>query len=126
MAAGKRHGQLLRASCSSLLISSVVAFTERFTTLAAPVSAHFTEQRCLDLLRRLAGALTQCRLAIHDFTATGHRPADEPFPALFSALMLAWTQHGEAYPLATYQRLLAEAGFRAPEVSDVSAARPGS
>jgi hypothetical protein len=32
--------------------------------------------------------------------------------------MLAWTQHGEAYPLATYQRLLAETGFRAPEVSD--------
>jgi 2-polyprenyl-3-methyl-5-hydroxy-6-metoxy-1,4-benzoquinol methylase len=87
--------------------------------VASHVFHHFTEQRCLDLLRRLAGALTPTgRLTIHDFTATGHRPADEPFPALFSALMLAWTQHGEAYPLATYQRLLAEAGFRAPEVSD--------
>jgi 2-polyprenyl-3-methyl-5-hydroxy-6-metoxy-1,4-benzoquinol methylase len=87
--------------------------------VASHVFHHFTEQRCLDLLRRLAAALTPGgRLAIHDITATGHRPADEPFPALFSALMLAWTQHGEAYPLATYQRLLAKAGFSAPDVSD--------
>jgi ubiquinone/menaquinone biosynthesis C-methylase UbiE len=87
--------------------------------VASHVFHHFTEQRCLDLLRRLGGALTPAgRLAIHDFTATGHRPADEPFPALFSALMLAWTQHGEAHPLATYRHLLAKAGFSAPEVCD--------
>lgn len=87
--------------------------------VASHVFHHFTEQRCLQLLRRLAGALTSAgRLAIHDITATGHRPANEPFPALFSALMLAWTQHGEAHPLATYQCLLAETGFSAPEVSD--------
>ena len=26
-------------------------------------------------------------------------------------MMLTWTREGEAYPLATYQRLLGEAGF---------------
>ena len=34
-----RHGQLLSASCGSLVSSSVVTSTVRFTTLTAPVSA---------------------------------------------------------------------------------------
>jgi hypothetical protein len=69
-----------------------------------------------DLRVGLAGG--EQLLAIRDFTAISDRPVDEPFPALFSALMLAWTQQGEAHSCATYRRLLAEAGLEAPAVSD--------
>ncbi len=65
---------------------------------------------------RLAGALKpDGRLVIHDFVS-GSRPADDPFPYLFSVVMLAWSREGEAYSLDTYQKLLQEAGFSAPEV----------
>jgi C-methyltransferase len=87
--------------------------------IASHIFHHFNEQRCLELLRRLAGALKpDGRLAINDFTATKQRPADEPFPSLFSVIMLVTTREGEAYPLSTYQRWLGEAGFKQPEVRE--------
>lgn len=85
--------------------------------VASHIFHHFSEERCLELLRRLATVLKpDGRLAIHEFTADSERPADEPGPYLFSVLMLTWTREGEAYPVATYRRLLGEAGFGPPEV----------
>jgi C-methyltransferase len=87
--------------------------------VASHIFHHFNEQRCLELLLRLAGALKPGgRLAINEFTATAQRPADEPFPSLFSVLMLVTSREGEAYPLSTYERWLGEAGFKPPEVHE--------
>jgi C-methyltransferase len=85
--------------------------------VASHIFHHFSEERCLELLRRLRSALRpDGRLAIHEFSAESDQPADEPAPFLFSVLMLTWTREGEAYPVSTYQRLLEAAGFAAPEV----------
>jgi C-methyltransferase len=79
--------------------------------VASHIFHHFSEPRCRDLLDRLARALApDGRLAIHDFMPAG-RPADDPFPHLFSIVMLTWTREGEAYPLATYERLLRDVGL---------------
>ncbi|PZS24753.1 MAG: methyltransferase [Pseudonocardiales bacterium] len=84
--------------------------------IASHIFHHFSERRCLELMCRLAEALKpDGRLVIHDFVS-GSRPADDPFPYLFSVVMLAWSREGEAYSLDTYRRLLQEAGFSAPEV----------
>lgn len=86
--------------------------------IASHIFHHFSEERCLELMRRLAEALKpDGRLVIHEFIS-GSRPADEPFPYLFSVIMLAWSHAGEAYSLDTYQRLLHEAGFSPPKVHD--------
>jgi C-methyltransferase len=85
--------------------------------IASHIFHHFSEERCLELLQRLAAVLKpDGRLAINEFTALSDRPEDEPMPYLFSVLMLAWTREGEAYPVSTYRRLLDEAGFGAPEL----------
>lgn len=85
--------------------------------LASHILHHFSEDRCLQLLRRLAEALKpDGKLAINEFTAAGERIADEPFPRLFSVIMLSFSHEGEAYPVSTYRRLLEKAGFAAPEV----------
>jgi ubiquinone/menaquinone biosynthesis C-methylase UbiE len=87
--------------------------------LASHIFHHFSEQRCAELMRRLAGALKpDGRLAINEFTASSSKPSKDPFPSLFSVIMLAWTREGEAYPLETYERMLADAGFASPEVHD--------
>jgi C-methyltransferase len=84
--------------------------------IASHVFHHFSAQRCLELLRRLAGVLkADGRLVIQDFVS-GPQPAEAPFPYLFSVRMLTWTREGEAHSLDTYRRLLSEAGFSAPEV----------
>ena len=84
--------------------------------IASHIFHHFSEARCLKLLRRLFDALKPGgRLAINDFVAVGSRPAEEPFPFLFSIIMLSWTREGEAYSLETYERLLTHAGFGRPE-----------
>jgi C-methyltransferase len=86
--------------------------------VASHIFHHFSEERCLTLLERLAAALKpDGRLAINEFVP-GERPAEEPFPHLFSVIMLTWTREGEAYPLETYVRLLEAAGFASPEVHD--------
>ena len=84
--------------------------------IASHVFHHFSEARCLELIRRLAAALKpDGRLVIQDFVS-GPQPAQAPFPYLFSVRMLTWTREGQAYSLDTYQRLLHAAGFSAPEV----------
>jgi C-methyltransferase len=85
--------------------------------IASHIFHHFSEERCLELMRRLFDALKPGgRLAINDFVPGGSRPADQPFPFLFSVVMLAWTLDGEAHPLSTYERLLTQAGFGHVEV----------
>ncbi len=87
--------------------------------IASQIFHHFSEERCVELLRRLAGALKpDGRLAIQDFIARAPQPAGEPFPHLFSVLMLVWTHEGEAYALPAYERMLAAAGFGPLEVHD--------
>ena len=87
--------------------------------VASHIFHHFSEERFLELLRRLADALKpDGRLVIHEMTARGSEPAEEVFPRLFSVLMLVWTREGEAYPVSFYVRLLAETGFGPPEVHD--------
>jgi ubiquinone/menaquinone biosynthesis C-methylase UbiE len=91
--------------------------------IASHVFHHFSEERCVELLERLAKALKpNGRIAIQDFLAAGTAPAEEPFPRLFSVLMLVWTREGEAYPLETYERMLEATGFASPEVHQA----PGS
>ena len=85
--------------------------------VASHIFHHFSEDRCVELLERLAGALKpDGRLAINEFTALSDRPEEDPVPYLFSVLMLAWTREGEAYPVSTYRRLLDAAGFGTPEI----------
>jgi C-methyltransferase len=84
--------------------------------VASHILHHFSEERCAVLLERLAAVLKpDGRLAINEFVP-GERPAEEPFPHLFSVLMLTWTREGEAYSLETYERLLQAAGLTRPEV----------
>lgn len=85
--------------------------------LASQIFHHFSERRCIELMRRLVSVLKlDGRLAINEFMTTSGRPADEPFPFLFSVTMLAWTREGEAHSLAAYERLLDQAGLAACEV----------
>jgi C-methyltransferase len=77
---------------------------------------HFSEERCLTLLSRLAAALKpDGRLVIHEFIS-GAAPTTTPFPYLFSVIMLTSTGEGEAHSLDTYEQLLRESGFTSPEV----------
>lgn len=86
--------------------------------IASHIFHHFSEQRCLELMHRLAEALKpDGRLVIHEFVS-GSAPARDPFPYLFSVIMLAWSAAGEAYSLDTYRRLLHYAGFSPPEAHE--------
>ncbi len=77
---------------------------------------HFSEERCAELLSRLAPALKpDGRLVVHEFIS-GADPSQTPFPYLFSAIMLTSTAEGEAHSFGTYDRLLRGAGFTSPEV----------
>jgi C-methyltransferase len=80
---------------------------------------HFSEERCRQALGRFAHALNPGgRIAINEFTAVAEDPSEEPFPALFSVVMLAWTSEGESHTVSDYQRWLADAGFATPEVHE--------
>lgn len=87
--------------------------------VASHIFHHFSEERCITLLRRLAAALKpDGRLAINDFIVTDAKPDAEPFPRLFSVTMLAFTREGEAYSLDAYERMLEVTGFARPEVHE--------
>jgi len=82
---------------------------------------HFSEERSTELLRHIAGALKpDGRVAIHDFVYGEEPPTENPFPRLFSVLMLIWTREGESYPLSVYQRMLAATGFTSPVVHELA------
>lgn len=85
--------------------------------IASHVFHHFSQERCVRLMRRLRDALREGgRLAIHDFAAASSDPAEEPIPRLFSIIMLIRTRQGRAYSVADHQQMLAAAGFTAPEI----------
>jgi C-methyltransferase len=80
---------------------------------------HFSAARCREAITRFAAALKQGgRIAINEFAAIAENPADEPFPALFSVVMLAWTREGSAHTVADYTRWLTDSGFAAPDIHD--------
>lgn len=79
---------------------------------------HFSQQRFLELMRRLAGAPKRGgRPAIHDFVSEPP-PGDDPFPYPFWVIMLTASPDGETHSVDTYQQPLHEAGFSPPEVYD--------
>jgi C-methyltransferase len=78
---------------------------------------HFSEARSRQALTRFAAALRPGgRLAINEFTTRADDPAHDPFPALFSVAMLAWTREGHSHTVADYTRWLTECGLTAPEI----------
>jgi C-methyltransferase len=80
--------------------------------IASHIFHQFSVERCVALLRRLVDALQPGgRLVINDFMPASSQPADEPFAMLFSIISLALGPEGEAYPLETYRRMVAEAGL---------------
>ena len=90
--------------------------------LASRVFHHFSQERCITLLRRLRDVLKpDGRIAIHDFVTHATSPADEPAPHLFSLIMLVWTRGGRSHSIADYERMLAAAGFGEPVVHDLPA-----
>lgn len=74
---------------------------------------HFSPERCIALLRRLAASMTpDGRLVLVGFvTHDGVPPARDAAAHLFSVLMLVWTADGEVHSESTYQRILGAAGF---------------
>ena len=85
--------------------------------ILSQVFHHYSEDRCVALLRRLAGALrADGRLAIHGPVPAQAGPADDPFPFIFSLLMLIWTREGQAHSVSAYRRMLGATGFAPPVV----------
>jgi len=76
---------------------------------------HFNKKDCVGFLKRVHASLREAgRVAIADFVPNPDRvsPAEA---ASFSFVMLASTPEGDAYTLAEYEEMLAEAGFGAVE-----------
>jgi 2-polyprenyl-3-methyl-5-hydroxy-6-metoxy-1,4-benzoquinol methylase len=81
---------------------------------------HFSEERCVALLRRLAEVTRPGgRLAVHEFVSTGDDPARDLPARMFSVIMLVWSRQGEAPTLAALERMLTAAGFTSPSVHAV-------
>jgi len=73
---------------------------------------HFDESRCRLMLDRVARALAPGgKIAIHALAPSGEAPHTDPAPFVFSAVMLAWTRAGEAYPVEFYRRLCQAVGL---------------
>jgi len=87
--------------------------------LASHVFHHFGPERCVSLLKRIAGSLKpDGRLVIHDFVVTTTK-AQEPAAALFAVIMLVRTRGGRVYTLSDFEAMLSEAGFATPELIDL-------
>lgn len=72
---------------------------------------HFDRATIVALLRRVRAALAPGGRALTlDFVPNADR-VSPPFAAAFSLTMLANTPHGDAYTLAEYETMFAEAGF---------------
>jgi len=88
--------------------------------LVTNVLHHFSEERCVQLLRRLRGVLAEDgRLAVVGFALGEQPPRHDPGPHLFSVLMLVWTAQGEVHRAAAYDRMLRAAGFARDRHMDV-------
>jgi cyclopropane fatty-acyl-phospholipid synthase-like methyltransferase len=81
----------------------------------------FSAAQGVELLRRLRGVLApDGRVVLAGFTVGDQPPASEFGAWMLNLLMLAWTEGGEIQDLATYQRMLDEAGFTGTEVHKVA------
>jgi 2-polyprenyl-3-methyl-5-hydroxy-6-metoxy-1,4-benzoquinol methylase len=77
---------------------------------------HFNIAQCTQFLRRLHGALRPGgKVLIVEFVPNEDRVTPPP-SASFSLVMLGTTPEGDAYTFAEYQQMLAEAGFKNPEL----------
>jgi SAM-dependent methyltransferase len=85
---------------------------------------HFAADENIALARRLFAALKPGgQLLVHDFVPDDARTAHEP-ALLFAVIMLASTEHGNAYTFAELRQQLEAAGFR--DLSLVPVAMGGS
>lgn len=76
---------------------------------------HFDPPTCERILRKVASALKPGgRIAIVEFVPNDDR-VSLPWSAMFSMIMLATTESGDAYTLAEYDRMLENAGLKRDE-----------
>ena len=76
---------------------------------------HFDPPTCVKLLQKVHASLrTGGRVAIVEFVPNPDR-VSPPEVATFSLVMLATTEHGDAYTFAEIENMLTEAGFASPE-----------
>lgn len=88
--------------------------TDYDVVLAPNFLHHFNTADCVRFLKRCHAALRPGgRVAIVDFVPNPDR-VTPPQAASFSLVMLATTPEGDAYTLAEYAAMLAEAGFQKP------------
>ncbi|GGX79923.1 class I SAM-dependent methyltransferase [Streptomyces minutiscleroticus] len=88
--------------------------------IVANVLHHFSTERATQLLRRMADVVRPGGKLVAIAISTGDgRPADDPIPHLFSALMLAWTSEGQVHPLSAYEDMVTAAGFARPKLHTV-------
>jgi C-methyltransferase len=81
---------------------------------------HFSPERGVVLLRRLAGVLDEDgRVVLVGFVTHDRPPVQDAAAHLFSVLMLVWTFAGEVHSESTYQQMLHDAGFGTGQVSEV-------
>lgn len=89
-------------------------------TMITNVLHHFSEDRAVAMLRRLAEVTKPGgRLAVMAITVDDRPPAADPAPHLFSALMLTWTHEGESHSLDSYRAMFRAAGFGAPVLHEL-------
>lgn len=76
---------------------------------------HFNPDDCIRFLKKARAALRRDgRIAIVEFVPNPDR-ISPPESAGFSLIMLATTPEGDAYTFAEFEKMLAQAGFQAPE-----------
>jgi 2-polyprenyl-3-methyl-5-hydroxy-6-metoxy-1,4-benzoquinol methylase len=84
---------------------------------------HFSAKQCTVFLKRIASALKDDGIVL----TFEHMPEEDrtaPTPAVMFALtMLATTPEGDAYTVAEYRKMFADAGISRTEVRDLSVAR---
>jgi 2-polyprenyl-3-methyl-5-hydroxy-6-metoxy-1,4-benzoquinol methylase len=81
--------------------------------LLANILHHFDPASCVALLRRVRDSLAPGgRATIIEFVPNDDR-ITPPIPASFAFLMMATTQHGDAFTEAEYAAMAREAGLRA-------------
>ena len=123
VAVARRHAERLGVASRTAFVEgdmfSVALGGPYDLVLVTNVLHHFSERRCVALLRRLAAAAKPgARLAVVGFALDGP-PEDDPVPYLFAPLMLAWTHAGEVHRGADYERMLAAAGWELAAVQRV-------
>ena len=80
--------------------------------LITNVLHHHTAERATELLRRTAAVTRPGGKVVLVGITTDDGPVRlSPEAHLFSLLMLAWTERGEAHSVGTYEQMLADAGY---------------